>query len=196
MSNDINAAEVTKSLSAQVGAPKKDWKSAMIRKKVPSTPVEEPAKDVPVQTEVLDEKNLQEEDRDRTEAPAEEVKAEKPAKEKKVKEPKTEKAPREKVDATKIEGFGYGLITRIRNAFSAEVQNKIEANAETVEMTTGRGQVVKICAKVWVKVAKDHGFTPEWVSSVRTSHVKAELKKKGVDIGKKSAKEEAADAAE
>jgi len=161
----MNVGDVVEGKDPAAQPGRKPWMDKFLKKNASEKTDTPPAEAVTV--------NVEEE---KTEAP----------KEKKEKAPKVpkEKKVRAPVEGTVKEGYSYGLVTRVKNAFSKEMQASIEQGAAKEDWVTGRGQSLSMVALPWIKVAKDNGLTPEWLASNRTAHVKVELKKKGVDMGK------------
>lgn len=169
-------------------APKKDWKAQMLAKKK-AINEDAPAPQASVE---LKEGELTDQD-GRTQTEVHEEMA-KPVKEKKVKEPKAPKAPKEKKDKapeTVKNGWKYSLVSRVRNAFSNDKRSEIEAGSASEDWVNGKGQTLAVVPAPWIKIAEENGITAEVCASIRTSHVKAKLKEKGVDLGKKAKGEKA-----
>jgi hypothetical protein len=107
-------------------------------------------------------------------------------------EPKAEPAKVAKVEATKEtkiaktakteleNGLHYSLLTRVRNAFTEAKAKELEAGHEVLTLVDGRGQAQQI-SSFWVGQAEQLGGA-EYLSSVRTSNVKATLKAQGVSL--------------
>jgi hypothetical protein len=88
-------------------------------------------------------------------------------------EPKITKKPKTILDG----GLTYSLLSRVRNAYPADLRVELEEGSEILELVDGRGSDREISA-VYVDIARDLGGA-KYLSSVRTSHVKRLLKTKG-----------------
>jgi hypothetical protein len=70
-------------------------------------------------------------------------------------------------------GLTYSLLSRVRNAYTAEKRKEIEAGAEVLSFVDGRGRDMQI-SSVYVKIAEELGGA-EYLKGVRTSHVRTKL---------------------
>lgn len=75
-------------------------------------------------------------------------------------------------------GLSYSLLTRVRNAFPKDKHASIEKGSKMLDVIDGRGTEQKI-SDAYVAIAKDLGGA-KYLASVRSSHVKRELKAKGL----------------
>jgi outer membrane biosynthesis protein TonB len=91
-------------------------------------------------------------------------------------EPETKPAKKPK---TILEGgLTYSLLSRVRNAFPADMRSDIESEAEVLELVDGRGTEQTI-SEAYLVFAIELGGA-KYLSSVRSSHVKRELKARGI----------------
>ena len=78
------------------------------------------------------------------------------------------------------DGFHYSLLSRVRNAFSANAQATMEsAKGDILTLVDGRGQTQKVHS-CYVDIAQELGA--KWLSENRTSHVKKVLTEKGFEL--------------
>jgi hypothetical protein len=91
--------------------------------------------------------------------------------------PKKEKEVKVKAEPTLIDGMGYGLISRVRNAFPVIDRMEAEKGHKTIEMVDGRGKTHEI-SEAFVIHAKELGGA-DYLKTVRSSAVKARLRQEG-----------------
>ena len=93
---------------------------------------------------------------------------------------KTEEKPKptKKPKTILAGGLTYSLLSRVRNAFPADMRVGIEKGAEILELVDGRG-TEQVISDAYLSIAKDLGGA-KYLSTVRSSHVKRELKAKGL----------------
>lgn len=87
-------------------------------------------------------------------------------------------APKVKPSKTILKGgLTYSLLSRVRNAFPADMRSGVEEGHDTLEMVDGRGTTQTI-SSAYVAISEELGGA-KYLSTVRTSHVKRALKENG-----------------
>lgn len=77
-------------------------------------------------------------------------------------------------------GLTYSLLTRVRNAFHHSVRTTMEKGTNMLEMVDGRGTEVKI-SDIYIDLAEKVGGA-DYLKTVRTSHVKRDLKALNIEL--------------